>query len=77
LILGVAVACGPWWGGLVLLVALLPMTLAGLRQEAPAMTPFWPFWTTLPAWGREMLAVGTALVAIAVIRSVKGLIPLG
>ncbi|HEX9284464.1 MAG TPA: phosphatase PAP2 family protein, partial [Nitrospirales bacterium] len=77
LILGVAVACGPWWGGLVLFAALLPMTLAGLRQEAPAMTPLWPFWKTLPAWGRETLAVGAALVAIAAVRSVKGLIPLG
>jgi membrane-associated phospholipid phosphatase len=77
MILGVAVACGPWWAGLLLFVALMPMGLLRLRQEALAMTSLPPFWKTLPAWGREAGAVGTALVAIAAIRSLKGLIPLG
>ena len=77
LLLGIAVACGPWWGGLLLLAALVPMSLDGLRQEAPAMTPHPLFGNALPVWGREALAVGAALVAIAALRSVKGLIPLG
>jgi undecaprenyl-diphosphatase len=75
LLLGVAVACGPWWAGLLLFVALVPMSLIGLRQKAPATAPL--FGKTLPVWGREAVVVGTALVAIAAIRSVKGLLPLG
>lgn len=92
LLLGVAVASGPWWGGLILLVALLPNVGAGFnppgfqreginpsptseeKPEAPAAAPFWK---TLPIWGREALAVGSALAAIAVIRAVKGLLPIG
>jgi undecaprenyl-diphosphatase len=77
LILGVAVACGPWWGGLVLFAALTPMTLSELRRKEQAPTAFLLFGNMLPAWGRETLAVGAALVAIAAVRSVKGLIPLG
>ena len=69
--LGIAVAGGPWWIGLLLLLALLPMSLVWLRPDAP------PFLKTLPLWGRESLAVGAALLAIAAMRSVKGLIPLG
>ena len=76
MMLGVAVACGPWWAGLLLFVALMPTGLIGLRPEAPAMTSLPPFWYALPVWGREACAVGTALVAIAAIRSVKGLLPL-
>ena len=75
--LGVAVACGPWWAGLLFFVALVPTGLIELRPEAPAMTSLPPFWKTLPVWGREACAVGTALVALAAIRSVKGLLPLG
>ncbi len=76
LILGVAAAGGPWWAGPLLLAALIPMSLAWLRPEAPAASPCAPFWKTLPAWGRESLAVGSALLAIAALRSVKGLLPL-
>jgi hypothetical protein len=36
-----------------------------------------PFLKTLPVWGRESLAVGSALLAIAALRSVQGLLPLG
>ena len=76
LILGVAVAGGPWWAWPLLLAALVPMSLAWLRPEAPAAEPCAPFWSTVPVWGREALAVGSALVAIAALRSVKGLLPL-
>jgi undecaprenyl-diphosphatase len=74
LFLGVAVASGPWWAGLLLAVALIPISLAWLRPEAPATAPFWD---TFPVRGREALAVGSALLAIAALRSVKGLIPIG
>jgi len=77
MMLGVAVACGPWWAGLLLFVALVPMSLIGLRQKAPATIPLPPFGKMTPAWGRETLSVGAALLAIAAIRSVKGLLPLG
>lgn len=71
LILGAAVASGPWWGGLLLLQALVPTSLARLRPDAP------PFLNTPPIWGREALAVGSALLVIAGIRSVTGLLPIG
>ena len=71
LALGIAVASGPWWAGLLLLVALIPMSLAWLGPDAT------PFLKTLPVWGRESLAVGSALLAIAALNSVKGLIPIG
>jgi membrane-associated phospholipid phosphatase len=73
LLLGVAVAGGPWWAGLLLLVALLPLSLAWLQPEAPVAAPFW---NRLPVWGREALAVGSALLAIAALRAVKGLLPI-
>lgn len=71
LILGIAVAVGSWWAGLLLLPALIPMSLVWLRPDAP------PFLKTLPAWGRESLAVGSALLAIAAMRAMRGLIPIG
>jgi hypothetical protein len=61
----------------VLFAALTPMTLSELRRKEQAPTAFLLFGNMLPAWGRETLAVGAALVAIAAVRSVKGLIPLG
>lgn len=80
LIFGVAVAGGPWWAGILLLAALLPTVGAGfnpalseLRSDARAAAPLG---ATLPVWGREALAVGSALLAIAALRSVKGLLPL-
>ena len=76
LILGAAVAGGPWWAWPLLLAALIPMSLAWLRPEAPAASPCTPFWSTVPVWGREALAVGSSLLAIAALRSVKGLLPL-
>jgi undecaprenyl-diphosphatase len=76
LLLGVAVAGGPWWAGLLLLGALLPMGLAWLQPEAPAVSLGAPFRNRLPVWGREALTVGSALLAIAAIRAVKGLLPI-
>jgi undecaprenyl-diphosphatase len=76
LLLGVAVAGGPWWAGLLLLAALLPMSLAWLQPEAPAVSLGAPFRNRLPVWGREALTVGSALLAIAALRAVKGLLPI-
>lgn len=70
LALGIAVAGGPWWIGLLLLLALIPMSLVWRGPDAT------PFLHTLPAWGRESLAVGSALLAIAALRFVQGLLPL-
>lgn len=72
LILAVAAAGGPWWAGPLLLIALIPMSLAWPRPDAPCG----PFWNRLPVWGRESLMVGSALAAIAALRSVKGLLPI-
>ncbi len=74
MLLGLAVACGPWWAGLLMLAALAPAALVGLRT--PAHEPSDPTWVSLPVWGREALATGSALLIVAVIRSVKGLVPL-
>jgi len=71
LALGIAVAGGPWWIGLLLLAALIPMSLVWLGPDAT------PFLKTLPVWGREALAVGSALLAIAAMRAMQGLIPIG
>ncbi|TAL11218.1 MAG: phosphatase PAP2 family protein [Nitrospirae bacterium] len=71
-LLGVAVAVGPWWAGPLLLAALIPTSLAWLRPAEPCAS----FWKTGPVWGREALAVGSALVAIAALRALKGLLPL-
>ncbi len=76
LLFGIAAAGGPWWGGLLLLVALLPMSFAWLQPEAPAVSTGAPFWGRLPVWGREALTMGSALLAIAALRFVKGLLPL-
>ena len=70
LALGIAVAGGPWWIGLLLLVALIPMSLVWLGPDAT------PCLKTLPVWGRESLAVGSALLTIAALRFVQGLLPL-
>jgi len=77
LIIGVAVGCAPWWAAVLLGVVLVPLGLAGLRQEhAPAMESA-HVWAAVPVWGREALAVGAALVVLAALRSVQGLLPLG
>ena len=73
LMLGIAVAIGPWWAGPLLLAALIPMSLAWLQPDAQAASPCWSTW---PVWGREVSAVGVALVAIAALRALKGLLPL-
>jgi len=70
LVLGVAVAGGPWWIGLLLLPALIPMGLVWLQPDAP------PRVNTFPVWGRESLAAGAALLAIAAIRALQGLLPI-
>lgn len=77
LVVGVAVGCAPWWAAALLVVVLAPLGLAGLHLErAPAPASAHP-WATMPVWRREALAVGTALVVLAVLRSVEGLLPLG
>jgi hypothetical protein len=65
------VAGGHWWIGLLLLPALIPMSLVWLGPDAT------PCLKTLPVWGRESLAVGWALLAIAALRFAQGLLPLG
>jgi membrane-associated phospholipid phosphatase len=75
LILGVAVATGPWWVSLMLLVSLMPVTLALGLGKAPTVRGA-PLWRRLPAGGQGALAVGAALLMIAGIRFVSGLIPL-
>ncbi len=68
---GIAVAVGPWWAGLLVLVALAPMSLVWLRTAQPTLSG------RLPVWGRDALAVGSALLAIAAIRAMQGLVPIG
>ncbi len=80
LMLGVAVACGPWWVAILFAAALLPTTLGVLGHPLPHPPPSEGEGRgegALLVWGREAFAVGTALLAVAAIRSVKGLLPLG
>ena len=79
MMLGVAVATGPWWIAGLLLVALIPTGLA----EAPGAFPPAPDhgdgrsgWV-LHGRTRQALVVGAVLLAIAAIRSMKGVLPLG
>jgi len=73
MVLGVAMACGPWWTAALVMVVLLPMGVADFRQ-VPATGGHRE---GLTAWRREAFTAGAAVLAIAVIRSVKGLLPLG
>ncbi len=76
LIVGVAVACAPWWAAVLLGAALVPLGSAGFRQvHGPATVPVRAL-AAVPVWGREALAVGAALVVLAALQSVKGLLPL-
>ncbi len=76
LIVGVAVGCAPWWAAVLLGAALVPLGAAGFRQaHGPATVPVRAL-AAVPVWGREALAVGAALVVLAALQSVKGLLPL-
>jgi membrane-associated phospholipid phosphatase len=77
LIIGVAVGCAPWWAAVLLGAALVPLGVAGFRQAGAPATLRVRAWAEVPVWGREALAVGAALVVLAALQSVKGLIPLG
>src|SRR3989442_12582696 len=76
LIVGVAVGCTPWWAAALLGAVLVPQGVAGFHQAyAPATVPVRAL-AEVPVWGREALAVGAALVVLAALQSVKGLLPL-
>ena len=76
LIVGVAVGCAPWWAAVLLGAVLVPQWVAGFRQAyTPATVPVRAL-AEVPVWGREALAVGAALVVLAALQSVKGLLPL-
>ncbi|HZC67312.1 MAG TPA: phosphatase PAP2 family protein, partial [Nitrospirales bacterium] len=83
LIVGVAVGCAPWWAAVALGAVLVPvrlvapLRLAELRQEHAPATELARAWAAVPVWGQEALAVGAALVVLAALRSVQGLLPLG
>jgi len=76
LIVGVAVGCAPWWAAVLLGVALVPRGLAGFRQAHAPATALPRALAEVPVWGREALAVGAALVVLAALQSVQGLLPL-
>src|SRR6266571_3528330 len=76
LVIGVAVGCTPWWAAALLGAVLVPQGVAGFRQAyTPATVPVRAL-AEVPVWGREALAVGAALVILAALQSVKGLLPL-
>jgi len=76
LIVGVAVGCAPWWAAVLLGAALVPRGLAGFRQAHTPATALPRALAEVPVWGREALAVGAALVVLAALQSVQGLLPL-
>ena len=79
MMVGVAVATGPWWISGVLLVALIPTGLAGAPGAFPSAQDHgggrgrW----VLQGWARQAVVIGAVLLAIAAIRSMKGVLPLG
>jgi undecaprenyl-diphosphatase len=84
-IIGVAIACMPWWGIVLLLVALLPIGLDGLSHP-PAFPRGGKYGgtagpgkraTSLAIWGREAVTVGAALLLMAALESLKGMILIG
>ena len=80
LIVGVAVACGPWWGAVLLLAALLPLTLPFPMEGESALGGQGEGGKEVMRglnWKREGFTVGVVLLAVAAIRSVKGVLPLG
>jgi membrane-associated phospholipid phosphatase len=78
LVSGVAVADGPWWGAGLLIAALLPLGLDGLSHpRLPPSKGEGRAGERFPVWGREALIVSAAVLAVAAIRSVRGLLPIG
>jgi undecaprenyl-diphosphatase len=78
ILLGVGVACGPWWMAVLLVAAFLPylihlhrnsVLLGGLfaDQEPAGRRPYWQ---------AEAIAVSAAVLGILVLHSLQGLLPL-
>jgi hypothetical protein len=78
LISGVAVADGPWWGAGLLILALVPMSFSAIKEAPPGGRAFMnPSGSLGSQWVREALMVSAAVLAVAAIRSVRGLLPIG
>jgi len=80
LISGVAIACGPWWAGPLLAVALAPNVALPEREginPSPTNEGEGKAGGRFSVWVREALMVGAAVLAVAAIRSVRGLLPIG
>ena len=74
---GVAALYSPWWIAGLLLAALLPLFSSG-RSKGLLSTGFAiDEKRGVPPWRREALIVSAALLGIAVLQSVQGVVPLG
>lgn len=78
LVSGVAVADGPWWGAGLLVLVLVPMSLRAIKEAPRGGLAFKnPSGSLGSPWVREALIVSAVVLAVAGIRSVRGLLPIG
>ena len=66
-LLGIGVACGPWWLAGLIVAAFLPYLIQLHRQDTAE---------TLPRWKTEALTASAAVVGILILHSLQGLLPL-
>jgi hypothetical protein len=77
LLLGVAVASGPWWIVALLLIALLPRIQNAVLGRKSVVATAQGVRRGPSTWTREAMLVGVALFSIPAIRSVTGIFPIG
>jgi undecaprenyl-diphosphatase len=77
LVSGVAVAAGQWWGAGLLVLALVPMSLGAIKEAPLGGGAFKNPRGSLSFWSREVLTVSAAVLAVAALRLVSGILPLG
>jgi membrane-associated phospholipid phosphatase len=74
---GVAALYSPWWLTGLLLAALLPVLTSSRRESLIPMEIAIEPGQAPPSWRRELLILSAAMLGIALLESVQGIIPLG
>lgn len=78
LLLGVALACGPWWMAALVVAAFLPSLLYGFGPDDMFFFGLLGGQKarTVSRWKQEALTASAALLVILVLCSLQGLLPL-
>jgi membrane-associated phospholipid phosphatase len=74
---GVAVAYSPWWVAGLLLAAFLPLLISGDGTEPVAPAIGVEKKRGLLTWRREVLILSAAMLGMAILQSVQGILPIG